>query len=90
MTRLRPGYYRTQVMHDHGLTSWSLTCDIVRLGAGGWSLTITHGATVLLDGGALVATKREAIAAMNDALSRGWYATPQGWWSLNPVTSEEE
>ena len=76
MVRLRAGYYRAQVVHDHGLSRWSLTCDIVRVSEGThrgwWSLTISHGATILLDGSDLKITKRDAMAAMNDALRRGW------------------
>lgn len=83
MTRLRSGFYRVQVMHEHGLSQWSLTCDIDRLTegpyAGWWRLQIFHGAVTLIDGSDVVKTKGEAAAAMKDALARGWFLGAHGW-----------
>ena len=84
MTRLRAGYYRSQTIHDHGLARWSLTCDIVQISEGvfrgWWSLTISHGATILIDGSDPKPTKREAVEAMEDALHRGWvHRGAMGW-----------
>lgn len=83
MRRLRSGYYRSEVMRQNGLASWSLTCDIERIDEGAyrgwWVLHIHHGATALIDGADPVPTKALAIEAMRDALARGWHRGPLGW-----------
>ncbi len=91
MRRLHSGFYRAQVMHEHRLSRWSLTCDIDRLTggpyAGWWRLRIFYGAVTLIDGSDVVRTKAEAVAAMKDSLRRGWFLGAHGW-TLN--SNEEE